>query len=860
MPQLLIHYVTDQQVSVIVRNDRLAMTRDDHGWWWIDLDTPVHPLPYSYLIHTESGEALDHDRTPRVFDGSSTVVDRWMAYDPVTRARRSALFTKARARHYPQDPSPQTGRVTFRLLEPNLGADTSLIVTGDTAELGNWNPDAGVEMTPNPYPWWTGSVDMPGGDYEYKYIIDSADVSEWEQGPDRYVRIPHEGPVRVDDEGLMHHPGWIGAGVAIPVFALRTERSIGVGQFTDLMPFVDWAADAGFSVVQLLPINDTRKTDDWADSYPYDPVSVFALHPMYVDLEAIDGADTLAGDIAAVRDRLNPLPEIAYDEVISEKLRMLRSLFARSDPDDSSLADFIDAEWTWLGPYSAWHTLRKIHGTADMTRWGADGRFDQATVDALATGDHADEMRFHWWSQYHLRTQLGNVVEHARNRGIALKGDLAIGVAPHSVEVWQHPDIFHLDGQAGAPPDDFAVRGQNWGFPTYDWGAMSGDGYSWWRNRFAAMADAMDAYRIDHVLGFFRIWEIPTHAIDGLLGHFRPCLPLSANEIEERLGVRSIARLLRPTIDTGILERRFGAEAELVRETFLAGTKDDLFFPAEYHTQADIVTAVEGGLLDDLDTARRRNVLRGVLDLAADVPLLEIEGGYHPRISWNDTETYHRLEEHVRSAFDTLAIDFMHHRHADMWERRGRRTLGAIIDATNMLACGEDLGMVPAVVPGVMHELGLLSLEIERMPKRLGEVRADVSTAPYLSVVSPSTHDTSTLRMWWEEDPAASARYWLEVLGGEGSPPSVATSQVIEAILRRHLQSPAMLSIAPLSDWLGIDDTLRRPDEEIAMERINEPADRHHRWRYRMHLSVEELTNADGFTDRLAALLEAAGR
>ncbi|MDH3682645.1 MAG: 4-alpha-glucanotransferase, partial [Acidimicrobiia bacterium] len=674
MPRLLIHYATDATLSVAMRGERHEMTRDGNGWWSIELDRQNQPTAYGYVVHTSAGEVLDTDRTSRQLDGRAHIIDRYMAHDPATRSRRSALFTRVRAGRYPT-PAVSEGRVTFRLLEPNLGPDTRVVLVGGTGALGDWDPNDGVELVPGPYPFWIGSVDLLVGDYEYKYVIGNADFSEWEQGPNRFVRVPDDGPVRVDDEGLMHHSGWSGAGVAIPVFSLRTGRSVGVGQFTDLIPFIAWAAEAGFSMVQLLPVNDTRKTDDWDDSYPYDPVSVHALHPVYADLEAIPGHEAVAADIEAMRARFEPLPEIAYEDVIAEKMRILRAIYDITDGKKPGIAQFVEAEWAWLGPYAAWQALREVHGTPDTSQWGDDAQLDMERVDAMALGEHADQIAFHHWLQFQLHEQLGEAVEHARTRGVALKGDLPIGVSPNSAEVWQHPEIFHLDGQAGAPPDDFALRGQNWGFPTYDWGAMSADGYAWWRSRFATMADAMDAYRIDHVLGFFRIWEVPTHAIDGLLGHFRPSLPWSRSELRQQLGGQSLAGLLRPTVDAARLTTRFGEHAEAVRARFFDGEEEDLCFPAALKTQRDIDAAFRSGALAELGEAARLDVRRGLLDIAADVMLLEVEDGYHPRIAWSRTETYRRLDGPARSAFDAMAIDFMHHRHAELWERRGRRAL-----------------------------------------------------------------------------------------------------------------------------------------------------------------------------------------
>ncbi|MDQ3782959.1 MAG: 4-alpha-glucanotransferase [Actinomycetota bacterium] len=685
-------------------------------------------------------------------------------------------------------------------------------------------------------------------------------IVRWEPGANRTLPPSLTQPVVVTDDRIGGSAGWRGAGVGVPVFSLRTDRSMGVGQFTDLIPFVDWAAEAGMSVVQLLPVNDTVKTHDWDDSYPYDLVSVRALHPMYLDLDDL-GAPNIAADVAAARSELEAEPEMAYERVMEAKQCLARLAYQEVRPDlaeDTALAGFVDDEWEWLGPYSMWCLLRDRNGTAHHHSWGQHCRFDPATLQRMSAVGSAeyDELQFHWWLQYHLHRQLAVAAAHARRRGISLKGDLAIGVSPTSVETWVHPHLFHLGAQAGAPPDAFAVRGQNWGFPTYDWEAMSRDGFTWWRDRFRAMARYVDAYRIDHVLGFFRIWEIPPHQVDGLLGRFRPCRPLTEDEVHAALGEVDLDRLLRPAIDATMLEEVFAEAATLVRQRLFTGTDDELCFTAD--GQRELLDAIDGGGLDGIAVNVRPAIGRHLLDLAADAVLLRVGDGYQPRISWDATVRYQRMSPAARIAFDRMAADFFHHRHDRQWEEHGRRSLPAVLDATDMLACGEDLGMVPPMVPRVMNQLGLLSLEIERMPKSLGAWISDPAQAPYLSVVSPGTHDTSPLVEWWREDPEVSHRYWRQALGRPDPVPDEAGPDVIEAILRRHLASPAMLCIVPIADLLAIEGRLRRADG--ITERINQPADRYYRWSYRMHLAVEDLAADTAFTERVRRLVSESGR
>ena len=185
--------------------------------------------------------------------------------------------------------------------------------------------------------------------------------------------------------------------------------------------------------------------------------------------------------------------------------------------------------------------------------------------------------------------------------------------------------------------------------------------------------------------------------------------------------------------------------------------------------------------------------------------------------------------------------------------REAMQKLPSLKRVTDMLICGEDLGMVPACVPEVMRDLGLLSLEIQRMPKAPGLDFSRPADAPYLSVVTPSTHDMSTIRGWWTEDRVLTQKFFNRELGLAGEAPPEASAEIVEAVVRQHLASPAMWSVFQLQDLLGLDGKLRRADVEA--ERINVPAIPNFYWRYRLHLNLEELQRAKAFNTRLWQLL-----
>ncbi len=578
-------------------------------------------------------------------------------------------------------------------------------------------------------------------------------------------------------------PGFRGAGTAVPVFALRGADDFGIGEFLDLKGLVDWAAATGQKLIQLLPINDTTIRHDWTDSYPYTSCSSFALHPQYINLPAA-GLRRSAG-YKALQAELNSASQIDYARVNSEKGRLLHKLFVQKGAavmESGDYKDFCERNRFWLKPYAVFCALRDSLGTADFSDWGEYARYSERKADGYFEA-HRAEVDYHCYVQYLADAQMKEVCAYARSKGIYFKGDLPIGVGRFSAESWMYPKLFNMDSQCGAPPDAFAAEGQNWGFPTYNWDEMAKDDYAWWKARLRKMAEYFDAFRIDHILGFFRIWEIPVPEKSGLLGHFSPALPYSGEELRSK---------------------------GLPLETLF------------------------------VEDPRRKDY-------------------WHPRIAAQFCESYQHLNDWQKWSFNELYDDFFYHRHNAFWKECAMKKIPSLLGATGMLACGEDLGMIPACVPEVMSSLRILSLEIQRMPKDPAQTFARPGDYPYLSVCTTSTHDMSPLRGWWhEEDRGLIQRYYNEILGRWGEAPADCGSDICEQIVRDHLQSPSMLTILPVQDWLSMDETLRLPDP--MGERINVPAICPYYWRYRMHLTVEQLLSADSFNGRLKRMIAESGR
>ncbi len=766
----------------------------------------------------------------------------------------------------------KNGIVNLRVTAPMIKSDEVLAICGGIAEIGNWDINKAVIMNDASFPEWNVNLDIKSLEipFEYKFVIlkkESHELVAWEGGDNRLFNITpaQKNEVLVTSGMRFINPlsAWKGAGVAIPVFSVRTNDDFGVGDFFDLKKMIDWAAITGQKFLQILPINDTTMTHTWTDSYPYNANSTFALHPMYLRLSAIGKLNDPERQayFDNLGKELNALAEIDYERVNQGKIQFTHEIFAQDGAKTVASKDFknfVERNKSWLTPYAAFCVLRDIHGTPEFDKWGKYATYNEKQVTKFVA-DNIDAINYVYFIQYHLDKQMREVRDYAHSKGVAIKGDIPIGISRTSVDAWISPRLFNMDCQAGAPPDDFSVLGQNWGFPTYNWEEMNKDGFAWWKARFRKMSEYFDAYRIDHVLGFFRIWQIPMDAVHGLLGIFNPALPYTPDELRHNYDFWLDADLqTTPYIMEYFLGDFFGEYTAEAREQFLTGAGYGRYkLKEEFSTQrkvADYFAKQEKNEKNE----KLCNALMGLID---DVLFIEDpyeKGKYHPRISAQFTYIYRSLSDYERWCFDRLYNDFYYHRHNDFWYGKAMWKLPNLIDATNMLVCAEDLGMIPDCVPAVMSALQILSLEIQRMPK---DPRAEFGytwSYPYYSVCTTSTHDMGGIRQWWEENREKTQHFFNNMLHEGGTAPFYAEPWICDKIIDLHLQSPAMLSIIPLQDWLSIDSNIRRANP--LEEQINVPANPRHYWRYRMHLTMEELLNNTDFNTVLRNKIVNSGR
>ena len=876
-----------EQIVVNIQTEegelKLPLETTDGERWACDwcVESPEKSYTYYYSVERE-GRAVKTEwlmikhqldvnaRKAAVY----TLYDHWKAM-PEDAYLYSSAFTDCINHQVPQEMKPETGSKIVRLIvrAPQLHDGERLGVLGADKALGAWDVQKILPMTQHTYNEWVADIDathLEGSHLEFKFVAfrNAKNDLLWETSMNRTVDLPEMKAGELVsyelDQAFFALYNRKLAGTQVPVFSLRTRKSAGIGDFGDLKTMIDFVASTGQKVLQLLPINDTTITHTWTDSYPYSCISVFAIHPQYADLHALPELKDAKARTEAEKTRaeLNALDKIDYEKVNDFKINYLRQIFNQEGEKMMKTAEykafFQDTE-LWLVPYAQYSYLRDKNGTADFNQWPDHQVWDEAERKALADPKTAayKNVAFFYFVQFVLDRQMQEAHEHAKAKGVILKGDIPIGVNRNGCDVWTEPKYFNLNGQAGAPPDDFSVNGQNWGFPTYNWFEMLKDGCQWWNRRFQNMARYFDAYRIDHVLGFFRIWEIPVSSVHGLLGQFAPALAMSREEIESYGLHFQEDRFIRPFITDWVLDRVFHERAGEVKEKYLDRLDEERY---QMKPEVDTQRKVEA-LFADVTDEKELWLRDGLYALISDVLFVRDHtnpGVFHPRISAQLDFIYESLYDNDKAAFNRLYNDYFYRRNNQFWYQEAMKKLPKLVQATRMLVCAEDLGMVPDCVPWVMDELKILSLELQSMPKDPSVKFGHLSRNPYRSVCTISSHDMPTLRMWWDENIQRTQEYYNTMLYRQGPAPHPLPGWLASDIISRHLTSPSMLCILSIQDWLATDEALRLPDANA--ERINIPANPKHYWRYRMHLNIEDLAADKRFVQNITEMISQSGR
>lgn len=610
--------------------------------------------------------------------------------------------------------------------------------------------------------------------------------------------------------------GMRGAGINVPVFSLRSKKDLGCGEFLDLIPLIDWAKESGFKLIQILPINDTSMTETEEDGHPYSILSAFALHPIYLNIEVM--VPEFAEEIHPIVRDLN-LPHFNYQGTYLAKKELLKLIYEfRGEKDLSTKAfkTFFKRNEGELKAYAAFCTLRDKYGTSDFRKWGKYKEYSELLVEKVC---EENPVEFFYFVQYHLDKQMRMVVEHAKEQGIILKGDFPMGVHPNSVEAWRFNEYFRWHVSMGAPPDFYNSLGQNWGFPPYDWDEIKEEGFFWLKSRLKWMDQYFDMIRLDHVLGYFRLWEVPIEQVRGLMGTFFPSTGYSEEELSE-LGLTDLKRLTEPYGDK---------------------------LPKGLKTQVQVRDKVK-------DKKERERLYRQLENCL----FFEREGSFHPRVDLSSTESFHALTDEEQDLVLGLFEEYYLERQETLWKEKGMEKLKYMKKHTSMDICAEDIGVIPSCVGEVLKKLDIINLHVQRMPKSFDHEFEDPRDFPETCVCTPSNHDTATLREWWEESEETRTRYFHTILKHDGTPPQKLTPELAKEIVQAHLNSKARWAIFLFQDLFAMSDDLRTPNPTA--ERINDPADPSFKWDWRMHIYVEELQLAKSHSRLLAEMIKEGHR
>lgn len=866
------HTKLGERIELLVYEDNqiekiYQLTYTDNGNWQCEIDYFSKSIEYSYQLVDQNDIVLDKEILRHFCDfvhnyQEYRVYDSWNLKNFPENYLGNKILKNQLNDFKPEKISIlKKHSHLFRIKAPIYNANWVVVILGNSSALGEWSYDKSVKMTQVDYGEWEVAVTIEENQFiQYKYGIfdkNKGEVISVEYGKDRWalpnseeqiLQIHNDHYYKFKSDELYH-----AAGVAIPVFSLRSESGLGIGEFLDLKKLADWAKKTNLSIIQTLPINDTTANYSWTDSYPYAPISLYALHPIYISIENLDYQlpKSVLKEYEKLKEQLNEKAQVDYPEVIKAKWNYLKLVYNENQAEilkDKDFKKFRKENEEWLRPYVAFCYLRDKYKTPDYLQWKTHKKYIPGKLSSLFNEKNKayNETMLHIWVQYQLHKQLSEAVDYAHSLGISLKGDLPIGIYRYSVEAWTEPNLYGLDFQAGAPPDQFSELGQNWGFPTYNWEAMKDDGYRWWKNRFKALEKYFDAMRIDHILGFFRIWRMPESAVQGILGYFYPSVPITQQELDERHINLSHERLTNPFITDSILWSFFQDSKEEVAERFLENHFNGHYsFKEEFNTQKKVQNYFKqfpNSFIEEKLYSLLANVLFLIEERNGEVV-------YHPRFNMQKTASFDSLGAWEKSTLNELYHNYFFVRQDELWKESALEKLPQILNSSKMLICGEDLGMVPNCVPEVMDSLAITALKVQRMPPDNSDWY-DPKGSGYMNVVTSSSHDSSTLRQWWEEDRELTQKYFNYQLNQWGTAPSELVPELAETIMLQHLYNEAMLAIFPIQEFLATDYDLRSEDKDV--ERINVPAIFPHYWRYRMHLTLEDLNSKDAFNNKIA--------
>lgn len=658
-------------------------------------------------------------------------------------------------------------------------------------------------------------------------------------------------------------------GVAVPLGALYTKESPAIGEFPSLKKFAAFCKSAGLKIIQLLPVNDTG-----TQSSPYSGLSAFALHPIYICVKDLPEFAALYKSDKNFKTEYDLLLQFHpykgrydYQGILDKKIALLMRLYQTTDTAATGKPDAALASWVkkndWIKAYAVYKNLKWKYMQATWKTWKKEDQVPGMEEIERRWNDKAlkKDQLFYAWLQMRASEQFAEAAAAVKKAGIILKGDMPIMMNEDSADAWAHPEFFEHSLRAGSPVDGQNPCGQNWGFPTYNWKNLKAAGYSWWIDRLQSAQQYYQAYRLDHILGFFRIWAIPERETTALLGRSEPGQTISRDELIEagfnEGRIHWLAEPHVPTADIDYFTWNHDASTKLLEKIAVKLPGEELWnFKSSIKGDKDIYEADFKGLCQD-EAAQK--IKEALAKKWRDRTLREIKKDKFIALwTYQNSYPWTTLNDEEKKKLQAL-VDQKRDKEEGLWKKQAQEILGELTKSVDMVPCGEDLGVGLAAVPEVMGKNKILRLNVVRWSRDWateGSPYVQFEKYPELSVTTTSVHDSSTIRQWWSEEKESAAAFFKangKFFADNGiyeNNYADFTEKTARSILEAAASSASLWAIHPLQDFLYLQKKYWLADAKD--ERVNIPGEvSDFNWTYRMPASVEDLSADKSLIDEI---------
>lgn len=652
-------------------------------------------------------------------------------------------------------------------------------------------------------------------------------------------------------------------GISVPLGALYTNESFAIGEYPALKKLIPFCKETGIKIIQLLPVNDTG-----TQSSPYSGLSAFALHPIYIQISALEEFEVASKNkefAAFYESFLNAFTSekrYNYEKIANAKDELLRKIFEAAEvlknKDTCKKLDSWIKENEWIKNYAVFKVLKYKFMQRSWKEWPKE--FQNCNINERWSNEALrSEHLFYAWVQFRSSEQFLDASNEVKKNDIILKGDMPILMNEDSCDTWAYPEFFNHQLRAGSPVDGENPTGQNWGFPTYNWENLKAKNYSWWKERLLVSSKYYDAYRLDHILGFFRIWAVPERETTALLGHAVPYESISKATLntagfnDDRIRWLSLPHIPTSDIEYFTWNHELAHKILSVFATKIDG--EELWrFSKSIQGDKDILEKDLSSLCNEELANKIKTRLR---EFWFDRALIEItKDEFVPMWTYKNSTAWKTLSSEEIAALENIfaSTDVKQN---EKWGKSANDILSALTSSVKMIPCGEDLGVSLECVSRVMKANKILSLKVIRWCRyweKPNQPFVDFNDYDSLSLATTSVHDSPTIRQWWEEDKNADNEF-IKMGKCENLTPGTFTEKTAETILLNAAKAKSVWCVHPIQDFLYLDKNYWL--ENAKDERINIPGEvTDFNWTYRLPCKLEDLEKNKIILRKIKSIVE----